>query len=114
MESLRRVFGVLTLGFAAMGFVAVPIFDKPALQHVSDFLARPDVKEAEAEARKELDEWSQQLVDDAATTRPEDHALIPDNTTPLSRREQRRSDKPRKQPVTSAIRNPDRELPDAH
>jgi hypothetical protein len=90
IASARRIFSLLTLGFAVMGFVAVPIFDKPALKHVSDFLARPDVKEAEAKARKDLEDWGRKFEDGQETS--EDAVHGPEEPTPLSRREQRRSD----------------------
>lgn len=93
IASARRILGLLTLGFAVMGFVAVPIFDKPALKHVSDCLAHPEVKEAEAKARKDLGEWGRKLADDPQVAASEDPALSPNEATPLSRREQRRNDR---------------------
>jgi len=40
----RRLLSLATLSFAAMGFLAVPIFDKTGFEHTRDFFASDEAQ----------------------------------------------------------------------
>ncbi len=48
LSTLKQVLGLLILGFAVLGFVAVPLDGQTGLQHVQRFWEKPETQEAAA------------------------------------------------------------------
>lgn len=51
----------MILGFALLGFLGVPIFEKTGYEHLRDFLASPTAQEAGEELGNTLDELQSEL-----------------------------------------------------
>lgn len=51
----------MILGFALLGFLGVPIFEKTGYEHLRDFLASPTAQEAGEELGNTLEELQSEL-----------------------------------------------------
>jgi len=63
-KSLHRLFLLLVVGFAIMGFIQVPLGEKTAFQYVDEFLKSSTAQEAREDALDRLDTVSTALKAD--------------------------------------------------
>jgi hypothetical protein len=57
----KRIITLVVLGFAVLGFVGVPIFEKTGYEHLRDFLGSPTAKEASSEIEGHIESFQKEL-----------------------------------------------------
>ena len=57
----KRIITLVVLGFAFLGFVGVPIFEKTGYEHLRDFLDSPTAKEAGDEIEQQFESFQKEL-----------------------------------------------------
>jgi hypothetical protein len=82
IRSIKQILGLVTLGFAVLGFVHVPIFGASGLDHAKTFLA----SEEATEIKEELEAWRDERPRDDDGEVPE---VSPNEEQPLHRRKER-------------------------
>lgn len=70
LSTLKQVLGLLILGFAVMGFVAVPLEGKTGLEHARHFWAQPETQDAAQTLKAGVSEAATEL--EAEMNRPSD------------------------------------------
>lgn len=62
LASGKQLLSIVVCGFALMGFIAVPISDQSAYEHLRDFLASEKAQTAGREISESVDEVRDQIA----------------------------------------------------
>lgn len=77
----KRIITLVVLGFALLGFVGVPIFEKTGYEHLRDFLNSETAKETGDEIEQRIESFQHEL-DAREKQRAEDQQKVDRRNAP--------------------------------